>query len=159
MSDERRKPAFGRFFIALLALEAMFISGIVLLGQALPQSQAIALISIAALAMILIIAASAFKMLWNPLLAAYPPREIPRTAQRRSFQSFSFGFVNMGLSINAAVDDEYLHIEPIFPMRLVGAHSASIPFTAMKPAEQGRGVLIDGRTMMGPKWCFEKVTG
>lgn len=143
----------------LLVIEAAFIGGIVMIGQFMPQGQAVAIISVTSIVMIVIVGGSAFSMLWNPLLAGFPPVEVPREAERRSFQSFSFGYVNMGFSINAAVDDTYLHIEPILPLRLLGAHSASIPFEAMKPAERGRGVIIAGRTMMGPKWCFENASG
>ncbi len=159
MSRRPSKPAFGLFFLALLVLEGAFIGGIIWMGQGLAQKQAIAAIVIAAVAMIAIIAMSAFRLLWNPLLSAYPPMEVPRTAEQRPFQSFSFGYVNMGFSINAAVDGTHLHIEPILPFRLLGAHSASIPFADMKPVERGRGVLINGRTMMGPRWCFENAAG
>lgn len=93
---------------------------------------------------------------WNPLIAPWPPREVPREAIRRSFQSFRIDLVNMGFSINAAVDDEYLHLEPIAVWRLFGAESASIPFDQMVRSDRGRSVRIEGRVIRGPKWCFEK---
>jgi len=154
--DTEIRPRFGRFFIALVLFEVMFIGGIVFFAQRITGSVASAVITCAAIVMIVVIASAAFRMLWNPLMAPFPPQEVPRTATQKSFQSFSYGFVNMGGSINAATDDTYLHMEPILIWRALGARSASIPFTAMKPAERGRGVLINGRTMMGPKWCFER---
>jgi len=90
------------------------------------------------------------------MLAEFPPQEVPVSAQKKSYQSFSFGFVNMGLSINAATDDEFLHMEPILPWRALGAASASIPFSAMAVSDRGRTVKIGKYTMAGPKWCFEK---
>jgi hypothetical protein len=65
----------------------------------------------------------------------------------------------MGLSINAAVDDTYLHIEPILPWRLLGAASASIPFDAMTPLTKHRIVRVGKWTMCGPKWCLERAGG
>jgi len=156
MSSELHKPAYAKFFITLLLFEAVFIGGIVTAGQMMPTTWSAGIITVAAVVMIVVIASAAFRLLWNPLVADYPPREVPRTATQKSFQSFSYGFVNMGGSINAATDDSYLHLEPIAIWRVLGARSASIPWSAMKPAERGRGVLINGRTMMDPRWCFTR---
>ncbi|MDP7070511.1 MAG: hypothetical protein QF561_04090 [Phycisphaerales bacterium] len=143
------------FLVWLLAFEAILVTGIVLMLNYAPASYHGPVITIVALLAVAAIAAAAFRVLWNPLLAEFPTQEVPVTARKKSFQSFSFGFVNMGLSINAATDDEFLHIEPILPWRALGARSASIPFSAMTPSDRGRTVRIGKYTMTGPKWCFE----
>jgi len=100
------------------------------------------------------IASGAFRLLWSPALAAYPPREPAPDAVRRRFQSFGLGLVNMGLSIHVAADDGYLHLTPLLPWRMLGARGASIPWSAMKPVGK-RVVRLDGHRLDGPSWCLD----
>lgn len=156
MNEKSSRPLIGTFLVMLFVLEGIFIGGIFLFLNTQPWIAG-AFISIGAPIMVVLVVTLALHLLWNRLTAPFPPQEVPHTADQRSFQSFSWGFVNMGLSINAAIDDEYLHLEPILIWRVLGAHSTSIPFTAMVRTERGRGVRIAGRTLMGPTWCFTKV--
>ena len=99
--------------------------------------------------------------MWNPALKHHPPVEPEVDAVRRDFQSFSLGLVNMGWSVHVAVDAHHLHLTPIKPMRMFGARSASIPWSAMKPAGGNRStvVTLDGRhRLIGPQWCMELIT-
>ena len=153
---EEGKPLFGRFMLFLFVSQAMFIGGIVALMTANPPTSS-SLISVGSPLIILITLHLAFRWLWNRMTSPFPPQEMHHTVEHRHFQSFSWGYVNMGLSIHAAVDDTYLHMEPLLLWRVRGANSASIPFSSMTPAERGRGVRINGMTMMGPKWCFQKL--
>ena len=141
-----------------MVFEAAIIGLIILVTMWTPSIQG-PVISVIAAVGIIVICRAAFKLLWNRMLVDYPPQEVPAQAKSRRFQSFSFGWVNMGLSINAAVDDTYLHIEPILPWRLLGAASASIPFDAMKPLTIHRTVQVGKWTMCGPRWCLEQASG
>ena len=147
--------SIGMFLGWLVLFESVLVGIIILVTMWTPQIQGPVISVIAAIGIIVILR-TAFQLLWNRMLSNYPPCEVPASATCRSFQSFSIGWVNMGLSINAAVDDTYLHIEPILPWRILGAASASIPFDAMTPVGKGRTVRIDSWTMSGPKWCLEK---
>jgi hypothetical protein len=138
----------------LLLFEAVIVAIITLVVMHAPSVQ-IPVITVLSIIGLLVICRAAFKLLWNRMLVDYPPQEVPAHAKSKSFQSFSFGSVNMGLSINAAVDDTYLHIEPILPWRLLGASSASIPFDAMEPITKHRVVRVGKWTMAAPKWCLE----
>ena len=150
----KKPPSIGMFLLVLVAFEVVLVGLVVLTIQYMPawQGPAISVITVLGIALI---ARAAFRLLWNRMLAPWPPLEIPSQAARRSFQSFSFGNVNMAFSINAAVDDTHLHLEPILPWRALGAHSASIPFSAMTPSGRGRTVRIGDHTVWGPKWCLK----
>ena len=66
-----------------------------------------------------------------------------------------FEIVNMALGVHVAVDDEYLHLEPLAIWRCLGARPASIPWTAMEPVgTNGRVVRVAGHRLDGPKWCL-----
>ena len=151
---QANKPLFGRFMLFLFVAQALFIGGVVAMQATNPTTAGI-LLAVGSPIFIVLLLHLAFRWLWNRMASPFPPREVPRSATRRCFQSFSWGFVNMGLSIHAATDDTYLHLEPLLLWRLLGAQSASIPFSSMTPTERGRGVRINGMTMIGPTWCFE----
>ena len=142
-------------FLGWLILFDLVLVGIIVMVSMYAPSVQGPVITVVAVLGILGIMRAAFRLLWNRMLADYPPQEIPAHAESKAFQSFSFGYVNMGLSINAAVDDTYLHIEPILPFRALGAVSASIPFSAMTPTDRGRTVRIQKWTMYAPKWCLK----
>ena len=150
----KKPPSICMFLLVLVAFEVVLVGLVVLTIQYMPawQGPAISVITVLGIALI---ARAAFRLLWNRMLAPWPPLEIPSQAAHRSFQSFSFGNVNMAFSINATVDDTHLHLEPILPWRALGAHSASIPFAAMKPSDRGRTVRIGDHTLWGPKWCLK----
>ncbi|MDP6479573.1 MAG: hypothetical protein QGI75_05960 [Phycisphaerales bacterium] len=150
-----KQPVSILAFLGWLVLfEAVLVGIIVLVCSYAPTVQGPVITTVALLGL-LAICRAAFKLLWNRMLMDYPPQEVPAHAKSKSFQSFSFGSVNMGLSINAAADDTYLHIEPILPWRLLGASSASIPFDAMEPLTKHKAVRVGKWTMAGPKWCLE----
>lgn len=110
---------------------------------------------IVAFGAIAVIASAAFRLLWNPMLSAFPARPPAPDAVRRRFQSFGLGIVNMGLSIHAAVDDDALHLTPLAVWRWLGAQPASIPWDAMEPVgTSGRVVRVNGHRLDGPKWCM-----
>ena len=99
---------------------------------------------------------TALRGLWNPVSSKYPGREPAPDAVRRSFQSFSYGMLNLGFSIHVAADDEYLHLTPLKFFLWFGAVPASIPWSVMQPiAGSSRKVRLDGQTLQGPKWCME----
>ena len=153
-----RRSGLIWFVVILIVSQAIFIGSFILVLQGLAGGLAWLLLTIASILEIIVIAAAAFRMIWNPLAAEFPEQELSRHASRRSFQSFSWGIVNMGLSINASTDDQYLHLEPIMIWRALGARSVSIPFTAMRVTDRGRSVKINGTLLRGPKWCFEQAS-
>ena len=93
------------------------------------------------------------------------PREFPATPPRadavwRRHQSFQVGLLNLGFCIQVAVDEQYLHLLPIRPLRAFGAAAASIPWHSIRIEKHTAGgrwstVRIGTHTMKGPAWCLE----
>ncbi len=147
-----------KFLAWLFVLEGILIAGIV--GASMyARELLVPCITAATLLGIAGISRAAFAFIYNRQLAAFPIQPIPIHAERRSFQSFSFGSVNMALSIHTAVDEEYLHLEPILVWRWLGAASASIPFVAMTPGTRPHTVLIAHWKLVGPAWCLVNACG
>ena len=96
---------------------------------------------------------------WNPVMRQWPPLDPAPDAVRRNFQSFSLGLVNLGLSVHVAADDHFLHLRPASLIRLMGAVSTSIPWSAMEPmaGRRGTAVKLGVHTFIGPRWCMELV--
>ena len=147
-----------KFLGWLFLLEGVLVSVIVLVLSKAPDI-ATPFITVAALVGVAGICRAAFSLIYNPMMNAFPPQPIPAFATQRSYQTFSFGSVNMALSIHAGVDDDYLHLTPILPWRWLGATAASIPWAAMVPGVTANVVKVDGWNMVGPKWCLEKAAG
>ena len=158
--NSMHKPpvSIGKFLAWLFVLEAGLIAAIVGAGMYAPQLLG-PCITVASILGIAGISRAAFSFIYNRQLANYPVQPVPIHAERRSFQSFSFGAVNMALSIHAAVDDEYLHLEPALVWRWLGAASASIPFGAMIPGKHPHVVMIDNWKLTGPAWCLVNACG
>ena len=118
---------------------------------------AVTLLTIDAITMCPVIVWLACYLLWNPMVHQYPPQKPDSNSVRRRYQSFSFGVVNMGLSIHAAADSTYLHIRPIKLWRLLGARSCSIPWTSIVPVAHSRTTAnVDGQFVMrGHQWCMQ----
>ena len=98
---------------------------------------------------------------WKPLEAVFPARRPSDASFGRNFQSFSFGLANYGFSIHVVIDDEYLHLSPIWFLSKLGMKPISIPWDAIEPlstrwlAGKTTRVRIRKQTVVGPKWCFE----
>jgi len=146
------------FLIWLCVFEAALVAGIVCVIMYAPALQ-VPVITVVCIFGISAIASASFRLLWNRMLTDFPQKDVPLHAKKKSFQSFSFGSVNMGLSINATVDESYLHIQPILLWRVLGAASASIPFSKMVPGEKPTIVHIGSLKMAGPRWCLENASG
>lgn len=154
-----RKPMpVWKFLGGLFLVEGLLVAVIVLVLRHAPEIATL-FISVAVFAGIAGICRAAFSLIYNPMMAAFPPQTIPPDATQRSYQTFSFGSVNMALSIHVAVDREYLHLVPILPWRWLGATSASIPWSSMVPARTANVVKVHNWNMVGPKWCLEKAGG
>lgn len=154
------RPAYGRFALVLIALVAAVTVAVPLLmlrGGHHPATMS-AWLTLPVLLFIAAIASAAFRLLWNPMLAAYPPRPPTEDAIKRRYQSFGMGIVNMGGSIHVAADADYLHMTPLWLWRILGARSASIPWSAMRPVgpigRYGRTVMVGTHRLVGPNWCM-----
>lgn len=158
MTDAR--PATLRFMAALIIVTTVEAAalGWILTRLGLSHPAAAIVLTIMVMLYIAAIAAAAFRYLWNPVLAPYPAREPAPGAVRRSFQSFGLGIVNMSGSVHVAVDDECLHLTPLTVWRLCGARAASIPWSALVPAERSPRVALiggpQGCRLEGPAWCI-----
>ena len=70
------------------------------------------------------------------------------------------GVLNFTKCVHVAVDEHYLHLTPITPLRWLGAKPASIPWdriTVVKRSRSGRRITVKiaNRTVLGPAWCLE----
>ena len=123
-----------------------------------PSTLSYTAMTIAAVGGVPVIASAAFHYAWRPMFAEFPPVEPKPDAVRRSFQSFSVGYVNMGLSINVAADDEFLHLTPLKIWQALGARPTSLPWSTLKKSGQRTAIL--GKTrIVGPQWCVELISG
>ncbi len=150
-------------FVFVLALIIAVDTTLFLLFVLRPGSIPVGLLVAVAVSIVPLIAMAAFHMLWRPILGGFHPQPAALDAERRRYQSFSIGIVNLGLSIHVAVDDDFLHLEPLWIWQILGACPVSIPWTAITPAPPGavvlfgRAVRVNGQTMVGPKWCLSRV--
>jgi len=145
------------YFCLFLLLETVIFAGLLTWVILTNNPLATTLLVIDCVASLPLLMWLAFAALWNPMIADYsvkPP--LPEAVSHR-FQSFSLGIVNMGLSIHAAADADYLHLTPIRLFRWLGAQSCSIPWTSMEPiGRKGNMAKVDGRFVIhGPKWCMQ----
>ena len=147
-----------KFFAGLFVGEGLLVTAIVLVLRYAPEF-ASGFITVAVFGGVAGICRAAFTLIYNPMMKGFPPRAIPPSATQRSYQTFSFGSVNMALSIHVAVDEQHLHLTPIIPWRWLGATAASVPWAAMVPGRAANVVLVDNWNMVGPKWCLEKAAG
>lgn len=154
------RPEYVRFFAALAV--ATLLTGLatwwLLLNPGFSRGSNEILFAVPVLLFIVAIAAAAFHFIWRPVLAAYPAREPAPGAVRRRFQSFGLGIMNLAGSIHAAVDDEYLHLVPLWIFRILGARPASIPWSALTPVGRtGRVARLGACRIDGPEWCMKLV--
>ncbi len=100
---------------------------------------------------------------WKPLEADFPARQPNTASYGRKFQSFAIGLVNYGYSIHVVIDDECLHLRPIWLVSRFGLKPVSIPWEAIQPIKYAKStrktmrVKIRKQTITGPKWCFELI--
>lgn len=97
---------------------------------------------------------------WTPLVERYPAAQPASNAVRRDFQSFKSGYLNLGGCINVAADDAYLHLQPAWIARLMGARAASIPWDKVTLIRRKRKSALariadTGIDLTGPRWCLE----
>ena len=146
-----------KVFFVILAYYAAFFGCLAwVLNQ--PSPLATAAITIAAVGGVPVIAAAVFHYAWRPMFASYLPVEPHPDAVYRSFQSFSIGLINMGLSINVAADDEYLHLTPLRLWRALGARPASVPWSAL--VKKGpRSAQFGSHRIIAPRWCIDLIEG
>jgi hypothetical protein len=115
------------------------------------------------LLIVMSLVAVALQSSWKPLEREFPAQLPSEPALSRRYQSFSIGWVNYGFSIHACIDDNYLHLTPIWFILRFGISPVSIPWAAIRPIRPIRQlgsfvkVNVGKQTICGPKWCFELV--
>lgn len=99
---------------------------------------------------------------WNGLALKFPAREFLPGAVVKEFQTFQLGLLNMGWSVHAAADSEFLHLRPARILRMLGAKGMSVPWGAINFVRYRRvmrghyaDVSIGGQVLTGPEWCLE----
>ncbi len=97
---------------------------------------------------------------WGPLARGFPATAPGDDAVWRRYQSFRLGLLNFGYCIHVAADEQYLHLVPIKPIRLLGGRPASIPWDAIhieKRSDRGKWITarVGTHTLRGPSWCLE----
>lgn len=145
------------YFWSFVLLETIIFAGLLTWVILTNNPLAITLLVIVSVGSTPLLIVLAFASLWNPMIADYsvkPP--LPEVVSRR-FQSFSLGIVNMGLSLHAKADADYLHLTPIRMWRWLGARSCSIPWSSMEPiGRKGNMAKVGGQFVIhGPKWCMQ----
>ena len=102
----------------------------------------------------------------GPLAARFPPVAHGLNPERRSYQSFSFGLLNLGWSIRVTLDQTHLHLEPERWVAWMGLPAMSLPRESLQPQGKPRGRLWAHpirvetgsrvpQTLRGPMWLWE----
>ena len=96
---------------------------------------------------------------FSALADKHPAVDPAADAISKRFQSFSSGLANLGYSVHVAVDDQYLHLTPVKPIRALGARAASIPWSAVRPVGDKPGkkwstVKVGMTQLKGPTWAL-----
>lgn len=99
---------------------------------------------------------------WNPLADKYPPVPVREPSITREFQSFGFGFFNVGFCVHVTVDDQAMHLAPAKLLRWAKCRPMSIPWDAITlrnkdtpPKETGTlRATIAKEDVKGPAWCL-----
>lgn len=91
--------------------------------------------------------------------ARFPGVEPLPHAERRSFQSFAFGMINLGGSVHVAVDDRFLHLKPTRVARWFGMKPMSVPWDHIQILGKttfGKKLRVRMGTeeVVGPAWCL-----
>ena len=150
----------ARFFI-VFGVSIAVLLGVVLPVTLLAPSRTDLIVGVLAVGHVILVTNLAFRMIWKPMVAAYPPREPAPDAVRRRFQSTSLGIVNLGLSTHIAADATYLHLTPLGIFRPFGAVPTSIPWTALEPVGRpghpptGARLRPGGYRLAAPRWVME----
>ncbi len=148
-----------RRFLLFIGLDCLVFTGLLVWMTTSPTPANETIFTIYCVLLVPALMLAAFHWLWRPMFAAYPAQTPADDAPRRRFQSFAIGFVNMSLSIHVAVDDTYLHLQPLKVWQWLGAAPASIPWTALTPEKpKGRMASFGKVKMYGPRWCMELVS-
>lgn len=77
--------------------------------------------------------------------------------QRREFKSFRLDLLNLSWSLHATLDATYLHLEPAWLLRRIGAVLMSIPrdrLTNAKRTLTGARAMLNATVLRGPRWCL-----
>ena len=94
---------------------------------------------------------------WTPIAEAHQPVEPAPDAVVNRWQSFSAGMLNLGWSIDVAVDETHLHLRPSPLGRVIRLRPASVPWESVEFVREGRfsaKVRAAGIELRGPKWCL-----
>lgn len=143
-----------KWLILIIVAEAILFPLAIIWCIQSPSSASTTVLIVISVTSVFAIIVVAMRTLWNPLARKFPACEPAPDAVRRSFQSFSYGIVNLGLSIHVAADADHLHLTP--SRYLLGSLPVSIPWTALEPIPgSNRKARLDGQVLHGPKWCME----
>ncbi len=103
------------------------------------------------------------RIAWKPLERSFPVRQPSEPSYGRKFQTFCIGQVNFGGCIHVILDDDYLHLTPVWFLGRLGMKPISIPWDAVQPLPASilsgkmARVQIGKQKITGPKWCFELI--
>lgn len=99
------------------------------------------------------------KSKFEPLMKAFPRRPARTGAVRKRWQSFAVDSTNFSNCIAIAMDDEYMHVQPMWLARVLGAPELSVPRSAItntKQAHFGYATAKVGQwTIAAPGWALE----
>lgn len=99
------------------------------------------------------------RSIFEELARAFPSRPASHGARRKRFQSLAVNSTNFGGCVAIAVDDEYVHFQPMSLARLFGALDFSVPRSALtdtKASFRGhRKAKLGKWTIAASGWAFE----
>ncbi|MBY0112094.1 MAG: hypothetical protein K2Y21_04675 [Phycisphaerales bacterium] len=94
---------------------------------------------------------------FRTLAKQFPPVPPQAGARRREFQSFRFDLLNLGWCLHATLDATYLHLEPAWLLRRLGAGPVSIPRDRITKATRtftAAKATLGSTIIRGPRWCL-----
>ncbi|MCH2138280.1 MAG: hypothetical protein MK074_04440 [Phycisphaerales bacterium] len=154
-STSPKPPVSMPMFIGVLLLADMAILGVILAAVFMKWPFTGWIIGVLTVAFLLCTMRAAISLLWNRMVAPWPPIEPTADAQRRRFQSFRMQLMNLGLCVHVTKDQTHLHLRLIGLLRVFGAVDASIPWDAITMQNRKRA-RIGTLDVWGPPWAFER---
>lgn len=154
-SPSHKPPVSMPVFIGVLLLADMAVLGIILAAVFLKLPFVGPIIAVFTIAFVLGTMRAAVTLLWNRMVAPWPPVTPSADAQTRRFQSFRVQLMNLGLSVNVTKDEHHLHLQLIRPLRVFGAKDTSIPWDAIM-VKSKRRVKIGTLDVWGTPWALER---
>jgi len=154
--SDAKAPMSAMSALALFMLCDGLLVGLILVFSFSGLPFAGVFITVAVVGFIGTVVAVCVRLVWNRLLASWPPHTPSAGTSWKRFRSFRVGIMNLGCCVHVARDSKALHLRLIAPMRWAGAVDASIPWGVVEAGRKSdRHIKLGKTSVYGPAWAFQ----